>query len=286
MSTSTIKQPDVADSRERIVITPPGRLNLPPWRAMWQAREVAVRLAQRDIIVRYRQTFFGIAWVVLQPLVGAGIFTIVFGVIAGLPTGKIPTFLFTLAGMIAWNLFSGALGRAASSMVANQALVQKVFFPRALVPLSSLASLLLDFAVGLLLAITLLFVFGINPGWPVLLLPLWVALMLLIGTGIGLAAAAYMVKYRDVGYVLPWVVQILLYASPVAYALAVVPSGIRWLFDINPATWFLESFRWSLLGTEAPPTWQVLALVIAAPLIFCLGLLVFQKNEREFADYI
>lgn len=268
---------------------PPRALNMPPWRDMWRAREVAVRLAQRDIIVRYRQTIFGFAWVILQPLVGgAGIFTIVFGVIAGLSTGKIPTFLFTLAGgMLAWNLFSGSLNRASSSMVSNQALVQKVFFPRALVPLSSLASLVVDFAVGLVLAIVLLFAFGINPGWPVLLLPVWVLLMLLIGTGIGLAAAAYMVKYRDVGYVLPWVVQILLYASPVAYALSAVPNSIRWLFDINPATWFLESFRWSLLGTEAPPpTWQVLALVIAAPVIFFLGLLIFQKNEREFADYI
>lgn len=277
---------DVDIPPEHIVITPPGRLNLPPWRDMWRAREVAVRLAQRDIIVRYRQTIFGFAWVILQPLVAAGIFTLVFGVIAGLSTGKIPTFLFTLAGMLAWNLFSGSLTRASSSMVSNQALVQKVFFPRALVPLSSLASLVVDFAVALVLAIVLLFVFGINPGWSVLLLPVWVVLMLLIGTGLGLAAAAYMVKYRDVGYVLPWLVQILLYASPVAYALAVVPHSIRWLFDINPATWFLESFRWSLLGTAAPPAWQVLALVVAAPVIFLLGLLIFQTNEREFADYI
>lgn len=132
------------NAREHIVITPPGRLNMPPWRDMWRAREVAVRLAQRDIIVRYRQTVFGFAWVILQPLVGAGIFTIVFGVIAGLSTGKIPTFLFTLAGMLAWNLFSGSLNRASSSMVSNQALVQKVFFPRALVPLSSLASLVVE----------------------------------------------------------------------------------------------------------------------------------------------
>ncbi|MDF2848807.1 MAG: hypothetical protein K0R97_2789, partial [Oerskovia sp.] len=104
--------------------------------------------------------------------------------------------------------------------------------------------------------------------------------------GIGLAAAAYMVKYRDVGYVLPWLVQILLYASPVAYALSSVPENLRWLFDINPVTWFLEGFRWSLLGTDFPPTWQVVALVVAAPLIFLAGTLVFQKNEREFADFI
>lgn len=271
---------------QRTVITPPGRLNLPSWRELWNAREVAVRLALRDVIVRYRQTIFGITWVIAQPLVSAGIFTIVFGEIAGLSTGKIPTFLFTLAGMLAWNLFNGALGRASGSMVGNQSLVQKVFFPRLLVPISSLASVVLDFLVALALAVVLLFVYGINPGWAVLLLPVWVLLILLIGTGLGLAAAAYMVKYRDVGYVLPWLVQILLYASPVAYALSSVPENLRWLFDINPVTWFLEGFRWSLLGTDFPPTWQVVALVVAAPLIFLAGTLVFQKNEREFADFI
>ena len=271
---------------QRTVITPPGRLNMPAWRELWNAREVAVRLALRDIIVRYRQTIFGITWVIAQPLVSAGIFTIVFGEIAGLSTGDVPTFLFTLAGMLAWNLFNGSLGRASSSMVGNQSLVQKVFFPRLLVPISSLASVVLDFLVALVLAVVLLFVFGINPGWAVLLLPVWVLLILMIGTGIGLAAAAYMVKYRDVGYVLPWLVQILLYASPVAYALSSVPENLRWLFDINPVTWFLETFRWSLVGTDFPPTWQVVALVVAAPLIFLAGTLVFQKNEREFADYI
>ncbi|WP_265523559.1 ABC transporter permease [Oerskovia flava] len=271
---------------QRTVITPPGRLNVPAWREIWNAREVAVRLAQRDLIVRYRQTIFGVTWVIAQPLVSAGIFTIVFGEIAGLSTGKIPTFLFTLAGMLAWNLFNGSLGRASGSMVGNQSLVQKVFFPRLLVPLSSLASVVVDFVVALMLAVVLLFVFAINPGWAVLLLPVWVLLILMIGTGIGLAAAAYMVKYRDVGYVLPWLVQILLYASPVAYALSSVPSHLRWLFDINPVTWFLEAFRWSLLGTDLPPVWQILALCIAAPLIFLAGTLVFQKNEREFADFI
>ncbi|HET6300699.1 ABC transporter permease [Microbacterium sp.] len=268
------------------VITPPGRLNMPDWREVWRAREVAVRLAQRDIIVRYRQTILGFTWVLLQPLVSAGVFTIVFSYIAGLSTGPTPAFLFTLVGMLAWNLFNGALGRSSSSMVSNQSLVQKVFFPRLLVPVSSLASVLLDFAVGLVLAIVLIFVFGIVPGWGVLLLPVWALLIGILGTGFGLTAAAYLVKYRDVGYVLPWALQVLLYASPVAYSVSEVPEGIRWLFDINPVTWFLEIMRWSLLGTAQPPVWQIVALIIAAPLVFLLGTIVFQKNEREFADFI
>lgn len=270
----------------RTVIVPPGSLNLPSWRELWGAREVAVRLAQRDIIVRYRQTIFGVTWVLLQPLVSAGIFTIVFGQIAGLSTGATPAFLFTLVGMLAWNLFNGSLGRASSSMVGNQSLVQKVFFPRLLVPASSVASVVVDFLVSLGLVVVLLVVYRINPGWAVLLLPVWVALILMIGTGIGLAAAAYMVKYRDVGYVLPWLVQILMYASPLAYDMSNVPASLQWLFDINPVTWFLEAFRWSLVGTDPPATWQVAALVVAAPLILLAGTLVFQKNEREFADFI
>lgn len=276
----------MSQSTDRVVITPPGRLNLPPWREIWNAREVAVRLAQRDVIVRYRQTFFGITWVILQPLVTAGIFTIVFGVIAGLPTDGTPTFVFALAGTLAWNLFNGALGRAASSMVGNQALVQKVFFPRMLVPISSLASIVVDFVVAFSLLVVLLFVFGISPGWEVLLLPVWIALILMLGLGIGLAAAAYMVKYRDVGYVLPWFMQIVMYASPLAYSLSAVPDDLRWLFEANPVSWFLEVFRWSILETPAPPIWQIIAISVAAPLVLFIGTLVFQKNEREFADYI
>ncbi|GAB2973831.1 ABC transporter permease [Actinotalea caeni] len=274
------------DNPDRIVITPPGRLNLPPWREIWRAREVAIRLAQRDIIVRYRQTIFGIAWVVLQPLAGAGIFTIVFGVIADLSTEGVPTFVFTLAGMLAWNLFNGALGRSSSSMVSNQSLVQKVFFPRLLVPISSLASIVLDFLVGFSLLVVLMIIFGIAPGWQILLLPVWIVLTMLLGVGFGLAAAAYLVKYRDVGYVLPWFMQLLMYASPLAYALSAVPQNLRWLFEINPVTWFLEAFRWSTLGTAMPPVWQLVAIAVAGPLVFFLGTLVFQKNEREFADYI
>lgn len=276
----------MSHSVERTVITPPGRMNLPPWREIWNAREVAVRLAQRDIIVRYRQTIFGITWVILQPLVTAGIFTIVFGVIAGLPTDGTPTFVFALAGTLAWNLFNGALGRAASSMVGNQALVQKVFFPRMLVPISSLASIVVDFVVAFSLLVVLLFIFGISPGWEVFLLPVCILLILMLGLGIGLAAAAYMVKYRDVGYVLPWFMQIVMYASPLAYSLSAVPDNLRWLFEANPVTWFLEAFRWSVLETPAPATWQIVALAVSAPLVLFLGTLVFQKNEREFADYI
>ncbi|HEY0118691.1 MAG TPA: ABC transporter permease [Cellulomonas sp.] len=268
-------------------VLPPGRLNLPRWGELWHAREVAFRMAQRDILVRYRQTVLGVGWVVIQPLMSAGVFTLVFGKVAGFQGGvKIPFFLFSLAGSLVWTVFSGTLTRAAAAMVGNQSLVSKVYFPRLLVPLSTVASVLLDFAVGLVLAIGLLFYWRINPGWPVLLVPVWALLAAMLGLGVGVAASALMVKYRDVGYVLPWVTQVLLYASPVAYPLSSVPASVRVLFDINPATWFLEAFRWSLTGMEAPPAWQMIGLAVGAPLVLLLGVLWFQRYEREFADVI
>jgi lipopolysaccharide transport system permease protein len=268
------------------VITPPGRLNMPAWRELWEAREVLYRFGMRDVVLRYRQTVIGVAWVVLQPLAAAGIFSIVFGQVADLSSGDVPYFVFSFAGMLVWNLFNGIVTRASPSLVANQALVAKVFFPRMLVPLSSVLSVLLDFLVASALFVVLLIAYGINPGWPVLTLPLWVAVTIVLASGIGLAGSAATVKYRDVNYALPWVMQILLYATPVAYALSSVPDDLLWLFNLNPLTWLLECFRWAALGTAAPPAWQMGGVAAAAGLVFLGGTLVFQRMERGFADVI
>lgn len=270
----------------RTIIHPPGRLNLPSWRELWDAREIFYRFGQRDILLRYRQTAVGVAWVVIQPLVSAGIFSIVFGGIANLPSGGVPYFIFSFAGLLGWNLFNGIITRGSTSLVANQALVSKVFFPRLMVPLSAILSVLLDFIVAFALFVILLFVFGVNPGWAILLLPVWVLLTIAMATGVTLAAAAGTVKYRDVSYLLPWILQLLLYASPVAYSLDAVPAHLLWLFNLNPLMWLLEAYRWSLLGQSAPELWQVFALVGASLVICFAGLLVFQRMERGFADVI
>lgn len=268
------------------IITPPGRLALPSWRELWEAREVALRFGQRDVVLRYRQTFIGVAWVLLQPLASAGIFSIIFGSIAKLSSDGVPYFLFSFMSMLIWTVFSNLLSRAAPSLVANQALVSKVFFPRAMVPLSTAFSVLLDFAVGFALGIVLLFLFHVNPGWPVLLVPVWVLIVSLTGLGIGLACSAWMVKYRDVQYVLPWVLQVALYATPVAYATSAVPESLKPLFLANPLAWMLDGFRWSALGTAMPPLWQLLGSLAVAIVVFFLGLVVFQRYERTFADLI
>ncbi|SEB84008.1 lipopolysaccharide transport system permease protein [Paramicrobacterium humi] len=259
---------------------------MPPWREFWEAREVLYRFGIRDIVLRYRQTAVGVAWVVLQPLAAAGIFSIVFGQVAGLSSGDVPYFVFSFAGMLAWNVFNGVVSRASSSLVANQTLVSKVFFPRLLVPLSSAISVVLDFLVAFVMLIVLLIVFGVTPGWAVLLTPVWLVITLLLGCGVGVAASAITVKYRDVTYVLPWVLQILLYATPIAYSLSEVPSNLLWAFELNPLTWLMEAVRWSLLGQEMPPLWQLIGLPLGAALVFFGGVLLFQRHERAFADFI
>jgi lipopolysaccharide transport system permease protein len=269
------------------VIHPPGKLNLPAWRELWASREVLVRFAQRDLILRYRQTVVGVAWVLIQPLAGAGIFSVVFGSVAKLSSDGTPYFVFSLSGLLAWTLFSSIATRASGTLVANQALVSKVFFPRLLVPLSAVASSVVDFVVGLALAIVLIIAYprvGLHPA--ILLVPVWVLLIIMLATGIGTAASAVMVRYRDVAYVLPWVFQVLLYGSPVAYALSSVPANLRWIYEANPITWFLEAMRWSLIGSAPPATWQVVGLVVGSPLVLVAGVLVFQRFEREFADVI
>ncbi|PJI94115.1 ABC transporter permease [Luteimicrobium subarcticum] len=271
---------------ETVVITPPGRFSVPHWRELWNAREILFQFGMRDVLLRYRQTAVGVAWVVVQPLAAAAVFSVVFGRVAGLSSAGVPYFLFTYMGMLAWTLFSTALSRSAASVVGSQALIQKVFFPRLIVPAASVLSSVVDFVVGLLFGLVLLVVYGVNPGFQVLLAPVVALLFLMFGLGIGTAASAVMVRYRDVAYVLPWLIQVLLFASPVAYALDAVPSSLKLWFEANPLTWYLELFRYTLLRQPAPPAWQFVGAAVLAPLVLAGGVLVFQQFERRFADIV
>ncbi|WP_243062384.1 ABC transporter permease [Humibacter sp. RRB41] len=270
----------------RTIIRPPGRLDMPRWRELWEAREVLYRFGLRDIVLRYRQTAIGVAWVILQPLASAGVFSVVFGQVAKLPSGGVPYFLFSFSGMLAWNAFNNVIGRSSGSLVSNQALVSKVFFPRLLVPLSGVISVLIDFAVAFVMLVVLLFLYGVNPGWPILMTPVWLLITIMLALGIGIAASAITVKYRDVAYFLPWILQILLYATPIAYSLSAVPGNLRWLFQINPLTWLMEMVRWSTVGQPLPAAWEFIALPLSAIIVFFAGILVFQRYERGFADVI
>jgi len=201
---------------------------------VWQYRDLLVTLAGRDVKLRYRQTALGVVWVVLQPLIAAGIFSFVFGKVAKMDSQGRPYLVFSYAGLLGWNAFSGTLTKVSGCLVGNANLISKVFFPRLVLPLSNIFSTLIDFVVALVMMGVLLAVWHINPGWNVLLLPVWLLVTLMFSTGVGLYAAALMVTYRDVQYILPVATGFLMYASPVAYGIASVPPQYRTIFALNP----------------------------------------------------
>ncbi|MGH9079114.1 MAG: ABC transporter permease [Acidimicrobiales bacterium] len=266
-----------------IVITPPGRFSFPKVKQLWEAREVLYRFGARDVTLRYRQTLLGVVWVILQPLLTALIFAVVFGKVAKLPSGGVPYIVFAFAGLLAWNLFNGIISRASTSLVSNRDLVSKVFFPRMLVPLSTSVSTITDCFVSVLFMAVLLIIYGVSPGLAIVLAPVWALMVILLASGFGLVAAALQVRYRDIAYVVPFALQFLLFASPVGYA---VPKHYEVIFNINPLTWLLNEFRWSFLGLGAPPVWQIVLSVVVPVVVFVGGVLVFEQMERGFADVI
>ncbi|MGD9794281.1 MAG: ABC transporter permease [Acidimicrobiia bacterium] len=269
-----------------LVIKPPARWSPINVRELWEFRDLLLRFAQRDVTLRYRQTALGVIWVVLQPLMAAGVFTFVFGRVADLPSEGVPYFAFSYAGMLGWNLFNSTVGKFSGSLVGNAGLVSKIFFPRLVLPLSTWGSTLLDFTVAMGMMVVVLLIAGVAPGIGLLALPIWVVLALLIGGGIGLMAAALMVKYRDVGYVMPVMTQMLLYGTPIAYSLSRVPeSALTWV-KLNPLTGVMVGFRWSLLDTSRPDGLSVTSSAVAGVSLFVVGATVFTRMERQFADVI
>lgn len=257
-------------------------------REIWHFRDLFLTLAERDIKVRYKQTVLGVFWVVIQPLLSAGILSFVFGSVAQFeaPSG-IPYFLFAFAGTLAFtSVFSTTLTRVSNSMVGNQQLVSKVYFPRLILPFSTTSSTALDFFVGLGMFVVLLLVYWQLPGWTVLLMPFCLLLLLLMALGIGLIATALAVSFRDVLHILPVATQFLLYASPVAYAVAEVPEAYRTLYYLNPLAAVLEAFRWAVFGVgNVEWGWFGYSAAVAA-VLFLMGVFLFKRMERKFADVI
>ena len=255
-------------------------------RELWDFRDLLVVLGARDVKLRYRQTALGVIWVILQPLIGAGIFSLVFGNVAKLPSEGIPYFLFAYAGFLGWNAFQGTLSRASMCLVQSSHLISKVFFPRLILPLSTVLSTLLDFAVGLAFLVVLWFVYDVSPGPRILLLPVWMFLLQCLALGIGFYASALTVRFRDVQHALPVLTQFVLYASPVAYAASVVPESVRTFYQLNPLTGLLEAFRWSLVGNGALDPRHIAYSAVVSLVVFVWGAIAFRRMERQFADVI
>ncbi len=253
---------------------------------LWHYRELVVFLAWRDISVRYKQTALGAAWALIQPLFLMLVFTLVFGVIAKLPSDGIPYPLFAYAGLLPWQLFAFALTEASNSVVANERLITKVYFPRIIIPLASVIVGLVDFAVGLVVLAGLMLFFRVPPGPMFWVLPIFILLALLTALGVGMWLAALNVQFRDVRYTLPFLTQIWLLATPVMYPSSIAPEPWRSLLALNPMSGVVDGFRWSLLGAgRAPDAFLAISLVTCVALLVS-GIFYFRRMERTFADII
>jgi len=254
-------------------------------RELWRSRELLYFLALRDVNARYKQAFFGVAWSVLQPFAGVAVFTIVFRGIADVPSDGIPYPLFALLGFTVWTYFSTSVGAATQSLVANASLVTKVYFARLVAPLAALLPGLIGLGVGLVLAGVLMAGYGIAPGVEALALPLCIVGVIGVALGPGLMFGALNVKYRDVTTVVGLLMQLWLFASPVAYPSTVVHGGWRYVYALNPMAGVLDAFRWSLLNAPPPGPWLLVSVASGAVLLG-IGLWTFQRTERDFADVI
>lgn len=268
------------------VIRPATGRRLPDLRELWAFRDLCIALGRRDVTLRYRQTILGVVWVVLQPMIAGGVFSVIFGRVARLESGVESYFLFAYAGFIGWSGFSNALTRAAGSVIGQGNLVTKVFFPRLILPVSALFSATVDFLVGMASLLVLFAVMGspLSPG--IVTLPFWVLLLFAMGLGLGTIAAALSVRFRDVQHALPVLVQLLLYASPVAYATTALPESIRPWFILNPLTGALDGFRWACIGTAPPSAVSVAMAGTGALFSLVVGAMVFARFERQIADVI
>jgi lipopolysaccharide transport system permease protein len=272
--------------REWDTIIRAGRSEGHYWRDLWRFRELFAFLAWRDTLVRYKQTVFGVTWSVLRPLLTMLVFTVIFGRIAKLPSAGAPYPIMVFAAMLPWQFFANAFSEASNSLIANSNLLTKVYFPRLIVPATSVIVSLIDFLISLVLLVVLMLWYRQAPGVNVLVLPLFLFLVCVIATGAGVFVAALNAKYRDFRFVVPFIVQFGLYVSPVGFSSSVVPEQWRLLYSLNPMVGAIDGFRWSILGQERL---DLRALAISCGMavgLLALGLLYFRRSEREFADTI
>lgn len=257
------------------------------WSDLWLYRELLYFLAWRDIVVRYKQTAIGVAWALIQPLLLMIILTFVFGRLAKLPSDGIPYSLLVLCGLLPWFFFSQAFSSASSSLIGNANMVSRIYFPRMLIPLSAVAVCLVDFAITFGLLIVYALVSGVLPDWRVIALPGFLLLAISTAVGAGLWIAALNVKYRDFRYVVPYLVQIGMYISPVGFNSALVPEKWRIVYALNPMVGVIDGFRWSFLGgrTELFLPGLFLSVLLSLGLLVS-GIAYFRKTERQFADLI
>lgn len=257
---------------------------------VWHYRELLFFLAWRDVKVRYKQTALGVVWVLLQPLITIVIFSVLFGGLLKVPSGETPYPVFAFTALLPWNYFAGALNRSSTSLVSSANLITKVYFPRLIIPISAVVSGMVDFGVAFLVLIALMGFYGITPTPAIALLPLLVLLATMTALAFGLWLAALNVRYRDINYLVPFLVQVWMYVTPVIYGTTLVPEPFQFLLGLNPMTAVVEGFRWALLGPAAPvvqtPAWIYACSIGVLIVVQISGLIYFRTTERTFADVV
>lgn len=274
-----------SQKNETVIESTNGWFNL-NLRDLWNYRELIYFLTWRDIKVRYKQTFLGVVWAILQPLLAMAIFSLIFGKFAELPSDGVPYPIFTYAALLPWQLFSYALNQSSMSLISDQNLIKKVYFPRLVIPISSIVAGLIDFSVAFVILVLLMVFYRIELTSRILILPLVVTYVVIAALSIGLWLSALNVKYRDVRYALPFLTQAWLFATPIAYSTSLIPEKWKLYYSLNPMTGVVELFRWALLGKDVSISGVVLVSGIVIVLLFSGGLIYFKNMEERFADII
>jgi len=273
------------NSPHEIIIEPKGGWIAFQWIDLWQYRELLRFLTVRDIKVRYKQTVLGGLWAILQPFMSMVVFTIFFGMLAKIPSDNLPYPIFVYTALLPWQFFSNGISNAGSSLVASSHLISKVYFPRIIIPAASLGAGLLDFLIAFSILIVMMLYYGIFPGTGILILPFLLLGVSIAALGIGMILSALNVAYRDFRYIIPFLVQFWLFATPVIYPASMIPEQWRWLINLNPMAGLISAFRSSLLNT--PILWNDLLISGAVSIaLFILGIAYFTRMERRFADII
>lgn len=253
---------------------------------LWQYRELLYFLIWRDIKVRYKQTVLGAAWAIIQPLFSMLIFSLFFGRLAKMPSDGIPYPLFSLAALVPWTFFANGLNQSSNSLVASANLLKKVYFPRLVIPIATVLAGVVDFALSFVVLLGMMAFYGIAPTINLLWMPLFLLLALVTSLAVGLWMSALNVKYRDVRYIVPFVIQVWMFSTPIVYPSSLLPASWRTIYGLNPMVGVVEGFRWALLGTNTTPGFMIVVSAAAALLILVGGAFYFRHMEKSFADIV
>jgi lipopolysaccharide transport system permease protein len=255
-------------------------------RELWEFRELFYFLAWRDIKIRYKQTALGVAWAIIQPFFTMVIFSIFFGKLGGIPSDGIPYPIFTYAALVPWTFFANGLNQSSNSLVGSANLIRKVYFPRLVIPIATVLAGVIDFLLAFIVLIAMMLYYGLSPTFNVLWLPLFLLLALVTCLGVGLWLSALNVQFRDVRYVVPFITQVWLFATPIAYPSTLLSEPWRTLYALNPMVGVVEGFRWALLGTDTRPGTMILVSCLMAVAILIAGAFYFRRMEKTFADVV